>query len=377
MDDTFAVICEEEQLGIRRITTDDPDYPEIFRQLPRMPRAFYVRGNLPDPNRLCVAIVGARGCSGYGRTEAVKFGKTLSEHGVQVISGMADGIDSWAQDGALQGGTPTFSVLGSGVNVCYPKKNHALYKKILQKGGGMISEFEPGDLPLAWHFPLRNRLISAFADLVLVVEAKTRSGSLITVDYAIEQGKDVYAVPGRNQDILSQGCNRLIAQGAGIAWNPYVILEALGIEEFCENNGQKNQKSKYTECPETVEPGRKEGTGPKQIKNDSSPDREAVLKRNEKLPAHRLERENGATLSMDRAEKAEQRTLPAQWEHARDFQMVYAKLSRNPISLDQLQKSTGMQIGALSSVLMQLCLSGYAEESAPGHYAAVFGDHQQ
>ena len=125
----------------------------------------------------------------------------------------------------------TFAVLGCGVDICYPKQNYPLMRRMLENGGGVLSEFPPGAEPLPWHFPIRNRVISALADVVLVIEAKEKSGSLITADYALEQGKTVFALPGRTTDATSRGCNRLIAQGAEIAISPETILEELGVKK--------------------------------------------------------------------------------------------------------------------------------------------------
>ncbi|MDO4803842.1 MAG: DNA-processing protein DprA [Lachnospiraceae bacterium] len=217
------------QEEMRYINRNSDQYPARLRDLPHMPDGLYVKGNLPDDNAPSVAIVGARMCSGYGRNTAFAFGKKMAECGISVISGMAIGIDGAAQEGALAGGGKTFAVLGCGADVCYPRSNINLYSQLPQHGG-IISEFEPGTKPFPYNFPLRNRLISALSDVVVVVEAREKSGSLITVDYALEQGKSVYAVPGRVGDALSDGCNYLIAQGAGIAWSAEAILEEIRMQ---------------------------------------------------------------------------------------------------------------------------------------------------
>ena len=205
------------------------EYPERMRPFSDMPEGIYVKGRLPRDDRPSAAIVGGRVCSAYGREQARRFAREMAASGVQIISGLASGIDAAAHEGALEGGGTTFAVLGCGVNICYPRENYPLMRKILGQKGGVLSEFPPGERPLAWHFPQRNRLISALADLVLVVEARKKSGSLITADFALEQGKSVYALPGRVNDSLSEGSNRLIAQGAGIAVEPSVLLEEMGI----------------------------------------------------------------------------------------------------------------------------------------------------
>ena len=214
---------------IRCITKTSPEYPKKMKQYLSMPAKLYVKGRMPDPDKITVAVIGARMCSPYGRIQAFRYAKELSQAGVQIISGMALGIDSEGHKGALEGKMPTFAVLGSGVDVCYPKTNKKLYERILWENGGIISECPLGSEPVSWHFPARNRIISALSDAVLVVEAKENSGSLITAGFALEQGKMVYAIPGAVTDTLSRGCHKLIYDGAGIAYCPEIILEELGI----------------------------------------------------------------------------------------------------------------------------------------------------
>ena len=213
---------------IQYIPQEDVRYPARLRVLPGMPKGIYVLGRLPDDNRPSVAIVGARSSSAYGDGTARLFAGELAKAGVQIISGMAWGIDGKAHEGALERGGDTYAVLGSGVDVCYPAGHRRLYEKI-PKNGGVLSEQPPGMPPKPGHFPARNRIISGLADLVLVVEARERSGSLITADLALEQGKDVFAVPGRLDDELSRGCLNLLKQGAGLADRPETTLECLGI----------------------------------------------------------------------------------------------------------------------------------------------------
>lgn len=214
--------------GITFISREEEEFPEKLIHIPDAPYSIYVKGQLPKRERKTVAVVGARMCSAYGHAVAEEIGKQLALHGVEVISGMADGIDSQGHWGALKGNGSTLAVLGCGVDVCYPKVNQVLYDRILQNGG-IISEYHPGTQPKPALFPARNRIISGLSDVIVVVEAKTRSGSLITADYALEQGKDIYAVPGRILDPLSAGCNALIRQGAGIIFDVSDFLNELGI----------------------------------------------------------------------------------------------------------------------------------------------------
>lgn len=218
----------------------DGMYPEKLRMIPNSPIGLYWKGNIPKGTHPTVAIVGSRVCSDYGRVMAKKLSAQLARYNIQIISGLARGIDSYAHKGCLEKDGVTFGVLASGVDNCYPRENKLLYEQIQQKGG-IISENDPGTEPQSYLFPLRNRIISGLADIVIVVEAKEKSGSLITVEYALLQGKDVYAVPGRINDPLSKGCNRLIREGAGIVTCVEDILDILQIQtEFISNNKKKN-----------------------------------------------------------------------------------------------------------------------------------------
>ena len=224
--------------GIQFVPVTDSRYPQKLLDIDSAPYALYVKGKLPDENKMTVAIVGARECSPYGECMARKFAKSLAAAGIQVVSGMARGVDSAGQRGALEGGGESFAILGCGVDICYPRDAIGLYMD-LQERGGVISEFPIGTKPLPKHFPARNRIISGLADAVLVIEAKEKSGSLITADMALEQGKDVYALPGPINSTLSRGCNLLIKQGADLLLSPEELLEEWGFS-FGKNQQKKN-----------------------------------------------------------------------------------------------------------------------------------------
>jgi len=212
--------------GISFISACSDEFPERLRHIPDPPFAIYVKGNLPNPEIPSVSIVGARMCSDYGRFMSREFGKGLALAGVQVISGMARGVDGISQKAAIEAGGSSFGILGCGVDICYPEENRDVYSRICANGG-LISEYHPGTEPKPNLFPMRNRIISALADIVLVVEARQKSGTQITVDQALEQGKEVLAVPGRVTDRLSDGCNFLISQGAGVALSVGDVLDRL------------------------------------------------------------------------------------------------------------------------------------------------------
>lgn len=212
VDAAYHAMCAE---GISFVSVEDESYPGKLRQIPDAPYGIYVRGPLPESDRPAVAVVGARMCSEYGRQAAAQLGRKLAERGVCVVSGMARGIDAAGHQGAVDAAGVTCAVLGCGADVCYPKSNRELYRRILERGC-VLSEYPPGTPPIAAHFPARNRIIAGLCDMTVVVEARLRSGSLITADCALEQGRDVYAVPGSIYDPLSAGCNDLIRQGAGM-----------------------------------------------------------------------------------------------------------------------------------------------------------------
>lgn len=225
----YDVAAEYERLtarGISFVTAGEAGYPKRLAAIPDAPWAIYYVGKLPDDQEPAVAIIGARNCTEYGRSMAAQFGAALAQAGVQIISGMARGIDGIGQQAALDAGGYSLAVLGCGVDICYPDENRQLYAQ-LTAAGGICSEYPPGTAPRALLFPPRNRIISGLCDGVLVIEAKERSGTLITVDMALEQGREVYALPGRATDPLSQGCNRLIRQGAALVTSPQELLREL------------------------------------------------------------------------------------------------------------------------------------------------------
>ena len=232
---------EKTEERIRQISSKSAEYPQKLNNYPKMPEILFAKGNLPDAKKPTAAIVGARACSPYGRIQAFRYAKILSSAGVQIISGMAYGIDAEAHKGALEGGTPTYAVLAGGVDICYPSGNRPLYDRILRENGGILSEQPPGMRARTYFFPARNRIISGLADLVLIVEAREKSGSLITAQWALDQGKIVYAVPGAVNEALSMGCHKLIYDGAGIAYSPEILLRELGLN--CENKVKSPEKN--------------------------------------------------------------------------------------------------------------------------------------
>jgi DNA processing protein len=210
------------------VTIDDDEYPENLKSIYDPPLILYCRGKMVKCKKY-LAVVGSRKCTSYGKVIARSISKLLAECGIGVISGLARGIDTEAHIGALEGGGFTCAVLGCGCDVVYPPENKKVMAEIMQRGL-IISEYPPGTKPYSFNFPARNRIISGISDGVLVIEAGERSGALITTDFGLEQGKDIFAVPGSILSSLSRGTNMLIRDGAKIVTCIEDILSELGLE---------------------------------------------------------------------------------------------------------------------------------------------------
>ncbi len=230
--------------GISFVSVEDDFFPERLRDVPDCPYGLYYIGKLPPEDLPSVAVIGARNCSGYGREQARIFAEKLALRGISVVSGMARGVDGIAGRSAVLAGGLSFAVLGCGVDVIYPTENTELYYMLREKGG-ILSEAHPGAEPRTQLFPRRNRLISGLADAVLVIEARRRSGTVITVDAALEQGREIFALPGRVSDALSDGCNLLISQGAAIACSPDTVIEHFfGVSESGTDFSERERKAR-------------------------------------------------------------------------------------------------------------------------------------
>ena len=305
-----------ENIGL--VTLADSCYPERLRQIPDAPYGLFYRGILPGEEP-AVAVVGARDCSQYGSFVAKRLGELLGRNGITVVSGLARGVDGISQRAALEAGGRSWGVLGCGVDVCYPKQNRELYEK-LPGQGCLLSSYPPGTQALARNFPPRNRIVSGLADAVVVVEAREKSGTLITVDMALDQGREVYAVPGRITDRLSDGCNRLIRQGASPLLNPEELVEALG---------QVPRRGVQTK---PAAPGARQG---------------------------RRSRENAES-----GERAERPGLPP------ELAAVYQALDLCPRSVAQIREGLPERFReiSLSACLIRLCVEGMAVQISPGHF---------
>ena len=226
LDEAERVLERCQKRNIRLVTLQDADYPDRLRNIYDPPCLLYVKGQLPAlDEEIVISAVGTRRCTPYGTACAERIGYGLATGGAIVASGLAKGVDTAAIRGALLGGGVTLGLLGNGIDVVYPRENAGLYEDVAATGA-LISEYPPGTDPLPGNFPVRNRILSGIAVGTLVVEAPARSGALITASRALEQGRDVFAVPGPIDSPNSYGCNRLIRDGAELVMDASDILEA-------------------------------------------------------------------------------------------------------------------------------------------------------
>ena len=221
-----------ESKGVRILTYSDPGYPGLLKEIHDPPMVLFVKGNDIPVNHTFISVVGSRNSTSYGQKAAEKIGQGLARRGLGVVSGMARGIDSASHWGCMEGKGFTIAVLGTGVDVIYPGSNRKLYEQICLKGA-VISEFPMGAPPTPNNFPIRNRIISGLSRGTVIVEATKNSGSLITASLALDQGRELFAVPGSINSFKSTGCHYLIKQGAGLIENADDILEALGMNYPC------------------------------------------------------------------------------------------------------------------------------------------------
>lgn len=295
--------CDKQDVQLLSVL--NPNYPHLLREIHEPPMLLYVKGELIQEDDLSVAMVGARHASSYGLRMAYRFSYDLAGSGLTIVSGLARGIDAEAHRGALDARGRTIAVLGSGIDVIYPKENKKLYDQIAEQGA-VVSEFPLGSEPLAYHFPVRNRIIAGLSQGVVVIEAHQKSGSLITASLAVESGREVYALPGSVDSIGSRGTNQLIKDGAKMALSADDILE------------------------------------------DLSP----VLR--------------GNLLEKSRAEN-ESQSLEIKLNE--DEQLVFDLLQENDLSFNELIEQSGFEISKLSAILFQLESLGATEKLSSGAYS--------
>ena len=273
-DGADKILGDCQRLGLRILTMQDADYPARLRGIFEPPCLLYVKGTLPAfDEEVAVAMVGTRACTPYGTQSAEKIAYGLAKQGALVVSGAARGIDSAAHRGALRAGGVTVAVLGNGLDVVYPEENAGLYRDIAATGA-LLSEYPPGTAAEGWHFPIRNRIISGLSLATIVVEAPEKSGALITAMTALEQGRDVFAVPGPIDAPTSVGCNRLIRDGAGLVTDASDILReyegrfALDLKEAREEPETLGYQARTVPEPKPVAPALSLSRGDVELTDD-------------------------------------------------------------------------------------------------------------
>ncbi len=236
--DLDGLLRRVDQVKAHVLTWDSADYPSLLRQIPDAPPVLFVRGELLAADEWAVAVVGTRKATVYGREVAHRLAGDLGRNGVTVVSGLARGIDGISHKAALETGARTIAVLGSGVDYIYPAEHRGLANAIIENGA-LVSDYPLGTRPEASNFPARNRIISGLSLGVVVIEAGLRSGALITADFAADQGREVFAVPGSILSPASRGCNRLLRDGAAIVTEVRDILETLHLDQLAEKQAAR------------------------------------------------------------------------------------------------------------------------------------------
>lgn len=342
LDSADRILGDCQRLSLRIMTLRDGDYPERLRQISAPPAVLYVRGKLFDfDEEAAIAVVGSRRPSQYGEIAAAKLGMELAAGGALVLSGIAEGLDTCALKGALKAGGPVVSVLGGGIDVPYPAVNRYLYEDVAA-AGALISEYPPGTESKGFHFPRRNRILSGLALGVLAVECKLHSGTMSTVRHAMDQDRDIFAIPGAIDAPMSEGTNWLIQQGAKLVTRGEDILE--------------EYRSRF---PGRL--GRREPLSPQVVQQRlEDVERETVASVKQEMPDEeqkpRLER-------VPRAEQADRFT---------DDQLAILRaLGENSCSADELVERTGIPARRILSALTMLQVERVVEESAGRRFSAL------
>lgn len=328
---------------IRLVTMFDDEYPQRLKRIQDRPPLLYVCGRLPDDRRPSAAIIGSRACSEYGRSVARMFAGELAAAGVQIVSGLAYGIDGAAARGSLERAGESYGVLGGGVNLCYPKQNAEMYDRMRQGEGGIISEF-PLDAPaIGYHFVMRNRIISGLCDVLIVIEAAKKSGTSITVGFALEQGKEVFALPGRIDDPLGYGCNQLIKDGANIITEAADVLEYLGMNTDEDYSGE-------------------------QLKPELSKTRHKDLCEQLKLELSDIGSKAAGRCDSIAKRNADTEEFINALLTDEDEKRIYDILSITPQHVEEIAEKAGMDTYEATAVLMSLEMRGIVESPRNAYY---------
>lgn len=321
--------CRDKGIGV--VGLDDSAYPARLRNITDAPLVLYVKGKLPDWNRQpVIGIVGTRRATPYGLRTAMRFGEHIASCGALVISGGASGIDTKAMEGAMKAGRPVVGVLGCGVDIVYPSENKLMFEKVIQDGC-LISEYPPRTRATKWSFPARNRIISGISNGLLVVEAPLNSGSLNTARHALEQGRDVFVVPGGLDTETFSGSNQLFREGAIPAFNGWDVLRDYAPLWEQTVTQQPEPKLEITEQPVVEEP-------PKPAHRSVAADKKAI----------------------DKEEKSTYSVINIQGLSPQEQQIV-SLLQAESTHLDQLVDGMAMPASAVKSLLTKMSIKGLVQ----------------
>lgn len=338
-------VCRERGIGILPVT--DSAYPERLRNTPDAPVVLYWKGILPDWNSMpFVGVVGTRKASAYGLQAAYQLGAQIASSGGCIVSGGASGVDTAAMQGAMEADLPVVGVLGCGVDVVYPRSNRRLFETVVRRGC-LLSEYPPGVAALAWHFPARNRIISGISNGTLVVEAPKKSGALITARYALEQGRDVFVVPGNINAVSCEGSNLLLQEGAIPVLSGWDVLSGY---EFLYPGKLKKQRIASLYMGEIPEARVAENP----VRPASQSEKQEISR---KKSIDNLEKSSYSVLENDRA------GLSA------EEQAVLKLLTCQPQEPAELIARLELSSGKVLSVLTMLTVKGFARKHAGGRFS--------
>lgn len=321
-------------------------YPKQLKHIADPPPFLFVRGNIQVLNQPQIAIVGSRKTSQTGHQVAEQFALALAQQGFYITSGLAHGIDASAHRGALQAGQgQTLAVMGTGVNLCYPTANQGLYRQIVEAGGAIVSEFMPNTPAREYHFPRRNRIVSGLSLGVLVVEAALKSGSLITAQTALEQNRQVFAIPGHIYNEHSRGCHQLIRDGAMLVDEPQQIVDELDLPRRWQQQADTDTQL-VSIAPDD------------NIRANKADTQTAIL--NKTLTNKFATHTNRSIKHTQTIEKTTPISTPSSLAIPEHLQPLYQALDWVGISLDSLVDSLNIDIATLTSQLMEMELLGFA-----------------
>ncbi len=383
------------------ITPADPVYPKRLKEIYDMPVTLFYKGNVNLLNEMyLLGVVGSRNPSFYGKEMTKLLSGGIAKNGIVVVSGLAYGIDSDAHRAAIENKGKTIGVLGCGINICYPQRNFGLYQE-MSESQLIITEFPPDTKPLGFNFPLRNRIISGLSRGILVIEAREKSGTLITADAALDQGRDIFAVPGRATDELSRGTNKLLRSGAILVTNVDEILEDIMGEDYkiktkkttnygikTDDNNDKNlKKSDISDEKNAVDQYEKqkkinkETNVEKQEKIDKEINIEKQKKINKETNIENQEKINKETnIEKQKKNNNESKLAVNKSNHSKDYptssrpelsdleKRVISFIDMDPVFMDEILIRSGLSVADGIIVLMKLEKKGYISQPLQGYY---------